>query len=108
MQVQAIKNHRYGSKQFNVGDEYEIKGKSDFNLYVALGWVREIPKMLYETNTPTVGHQKVMVAKKGKDKSKGSYKAKGLSPDTVIVDELDNEAAVGQLKDSDGDTYGAD
>ena len=85
MQVKAIKDHRYGSKQIKTGQEYEIKGRSDYNLYIALGWVVDVPKILTQkTETPTF--TKVMTAEKpsGKKGKKGKYQVKELPKEEYI------------------------
>lgn len=84
MQVKAIKDHRYGSKQIKSGQEYEIKGRSDYNLYIALGWVIDVPKIIQKTETPTF--TKVMTAEKpsGKKGKKGKYQVKELPKEEII------------------------
>jgi len=46
MQVITLKNHRYGSKHFAVGNKYEIKSQSVLRLHKALGWVADLPEEL--------------------------------------------------------------
>lgn len=39
--VIALKPHRYGSRQYQTGQEYEIRRSDELRLYTILGWVAE-------------------------------------------------------------------
>ncbi len=54
IRVVSLKNHRYGVKNVLPGEEYEMKGPSEFSLYKAMGWVKEAPEIAdhaWETET---------------------------------------------------------
>lgn len=61
MQVTAIKQHRYRNIIREVGEIYEMDGRSHLNLYSALGWV---------VKTPESDKKEFFVAKKPKGRPK--------------------------------------